>query len=56
LILWIPLKQPAGVGTILNVIIIAAVIEWSLPFLPSPEHEGIKITASCCRNCDGRYR
>ena len=37
LLLWIPLKQQAGVGTILNVIIIAAVIEWSLPYLPSPE-------------------
>jgi len=37
LLLWIPLKQQAGVGTILNVIIIAAVIEWSLPYLPHPE-------------------
>mgnify|MGYP001573767713 FL=1 len=43
LMLWIPLKQPAGVGTMLNVIIIAAVIEWSLPFLPSPEHNGLKL-------------
>ena len=31
LLLWIPLKQQAGIGTILNVIIIAAVIEWSFP-------------------------
>jgi len=37
LLLWIPLKQQAGMGTILNVIIIAAVIEWSLPYLPHPE-------------------
>ena len=37
LLLWIPLKQRAGIGTILNVIIIAAVIEWSLPYLPHPE-------------------
>tara|TARA_A100000164_G_C21843775_1_gene741426 strand:+ start:654 stop:1307 length:654 start_codon:yes stop_codon:yes gene_type:complete len=37
LILWIPLRQHAGVGTILNVLIIAAVIEWSLPYLPHPE-------------------
>jgi len=37
LLLWIPLKQQAGMGTILNVIIIAAVIEWSLPHLPHPE-------------------
>ena len=37
LLLWIPLKQQAGIGTILNVMIIAAVIEWSLPYLPHPE-------------------
>ena len=43
LLLWIPIKQMPGVGTILNVIIIAAVIEWSLPFLPHPEHYGLKI-------------
>ena len=43
LLLWIPLKQQAGVGTILNVIIIAAVIEWSLPYLPHPETYAIKI-------------
>ena len=43
LFLWIPLKQQAGVGTILNVIIIAAVIEWSLPYLPHPETYAIQI-------------
>ena len=43
LILWIPLKQMPGVGTLINVIIIAAVIEWSLPYLPHPEHYGLKI-------------
>ena len=43
LLLWIPLKQQAGVGTILNVIIIAAVIEWSLPYLPHPETYVIQI-------------
>ena len=37
LLIWIPLKQKAGIGTVLNVIIIAAVIEWSLPYLPHPE-------------------
>ena len=30
-------KTDAGIGTILNAIIIAAVIEFSLPFLPYPE-------------------
>lgn len=43
LLLWIPIKQLPGVGTILNVIIIAAVIEWSLPFLPHPEQYGFQI-------------
>ena len=43
LLLWIPLKQMPGIGTLLNVIIIAAVIEWSLPYLPHPEHYGLKI-------------
>ena len=43
LLLWVPLKQQAGVGTILNVIIIAAVIEWSLPYLPHPETYAIQI-------------
>jgi len=46
LLLWIPLKQQAGIGTILNVIIIAAVIEWSLPYLPHPETYSIKILQS----------
>ena len=43
LLLWIPLKQKAGIGTILNVIIIAAVIEWSLPYLPHPETYAMQI-------------
>jgi len=46
LLLWIPLKQNAGIGTILNVIIISAVIEWSLPYLPHPEDYLIKILQS----------
>jgi len=43
LILWIPLKQMPGIGTILNVIIIAAVIQWSLPYLPHPEDFLMKV-------------
>ncbi len=34
LALWIPLKQTPGMGTILNAIIIALVLEYVLPFLP----------------------
>jgi len=43
LLLWIPLKQQAGIGTILNAIIVAAVIEWSLPYLPHPETYAVQI-------------
>ena len=37
LFIWIPLKQKPGIGTILNVIIIAIVIDLSLPHLPYPK-------------------
>lgn len=37
LILWIPLKQVPGIGTILNAIIIALVLEYVRPFLPTFE-------------------
>jgi len=43
LLLWIPLKQKPGIGTILNVIIIALVLDCSLPYLPNPENYGFKI-------------
>jgi len=35
-LLWIPLKRTPGIGTILNVIIIAGVIEFLLPYIPNP--------------------
>lgn len=37
LLLWIPLSQTPGLGTLLNAIIISAAIEFSLPWLPQPE-------------------
>ncbi len=37
LFLWIPLKEKPGVGTILNAILIAAVIHYMEGFLPNPE-------------------
>lgn len=37
LLLWIPLSQTPGLGTLLNAIIISAAIEFSLPWLPRPE-------------------
>ena len=36
LLVWIPLKQKPGMGTILNALILAAVIDISLPHLPNP--------------------
>jgi hypothetical protein len=38
LVLWIPLKQKPGIGTVLNTIIISIVLDVSLPYLPTPEH------------------
>jgi uncharacterized membrane protein YczE len=43
LLLWIPLKQKPGVGTILNAIIIALVLDYTLPYLPNPENYGFKL-------------
>jgi len=37
LLMWIPLKQKPGMGTILNAIIIALTIEFSVYYLPYPE-------------------
>lgn len=37
LLLWIPLKQAPGIGTILNAVIIALVLEFMLPLLPTFE-------------------
>ena len=37
LLLWIPLKQKPGMGTILNAFIIALTIEFSVYYLPYPE-------------------
>lgn len=34
LVFWIPLRQLPGIGTILNAIIIASVIDISLPYMP----------------------
>ena len=37
LLLWIPLKQPLGIGTVANALIVSLVIELSLRVLPQPE-------------------
>jgi hypothetical protein len=43
LLVWIPLKQKPGMGTILNAIILAIVIDASLPYLPNPANYTFKI-------------
>ena len=47
LILWIPLKQFPGIGTILNAIIIASAINLTLPYIPNPEFLTYKILQAC---------
>ena len=37
LVLWIPLRQKPGMGTLLNALIIALMIDFSLVLLPYPE-------------------
>ena len=37
LLLWIPLRQKLGIGTILNALIIAAMIDICIKFVPTPE-------------------
>lgn len=43
LILWIPLRRKPGIATILNALIIAFMIDFSLPLLPTPQHEALKL-------------
>lgn len=37
LLLWIPLRQRPGVGTVANVVVIAAVVDVALALLPAPD-------------------
>ena len=37
LLTWIPLRQIPGIGTIANAIIIALMLDFSLPYLPNPD-------------------
>ena len=38
LIFWLPLNQKPGIGTILNALIIAIMIDISIKFIPTPEN------------------
>lgn len=46
LTLWVPLRQMPGLGTILNALIIAVVIDVSLPYLPSPANSFLMVIES----------
>jgi uncharacterized membrane protein YczE len=37
LLLWIPLRQRPGIGTIANILLIGTAVDLSLPFIPAPE-------------------
>jgi uncharacterized membrane protein YczE len=41
---WIPLRQTLGMGTILNAIIIALVLEFFLPYIPVYDSPALKIS------------
>ena len=43
LICWVPLKQMPGVGTVLNAIIIALVLDYFLPYLPTFDNLALRI-------------
>jgi uncharacterized membrane protein YczE len=45
LLCWIPLRQMPGIGTFLNVLIIALVLEFSVPFLPTFDNLVLKLGA-----------
>jgi uncharacterized protein len=47
LVLWLPLKERPGIGTILNAIIISLVLDYSYPYLPKPNILIYQLLQSC---------
>lgn len=43
LLCWVPLRRVPGIGTILNAVIIALVLEYALPYLPAPDQTGLQV-------------
>ncbi len=43
LVFWLPLRQSPGIGTILNAIIIALILEYVLPHIPTPDSEYLRV-------------
>lgn len=43
LLLWIPLKRRPGLGTVMNIIVIALALEVMIPIFPTPTNLGLQI-------------
>jgi uncharacterized membrane protein YczE len=43
LLVWLPLRQTPGIGTVLNIIIISVVLDLALPFLPQFESLTLRV-------------
>ena len=56
LLLWIPLKQKPGIGTILNAVIISIVLDYSYPYLPKPDNFFYQILQSFIRSFYSWFR
>jgi uncharacterized membrane protein YczE len=45
LLLWLPLRQRPGIGTVLNVLVIGLVVDLTLALLPKPEQLAVRVPA-----------
>lgn len=44
LLLWVPLRQRPGLGTVLNVLLIGIAVDVTLAWLPTPDHLAVQAT------------
>ncbi|MCX6407534.1 MAG: hypothetical protein NTV28_11515 [Propionibacteriales bacterium] len=43
LLLWVPLRQRPGIGTVLNVLLIGVAVDVTLAWLPTPDHVAVQV-------------
>jgi uncharacterized membrane protein YczE len=43
LLLWVPLRQRPGIGTVLNVLLVGVAVDVTLAWLPTPDHLAIQV-------------
>ena len=43
LLLWVPLRQRPGIGTVLNVLLIGVAVDVTLAWLPTPDHVAVEV-------------